>query len=219
MHPVTGADPAELRWVVPAGAVPVAGPVAAAPGALGGLLGDGTLARVVAEPRAVVTRLGAGHSWPADGARVRTALHEALATPAGWTVRATADRATADRATPTRVGDAEAGPGTRTGLADGSGRDATLRAAAEDVLAGPVGDLARSHGGHIELADVRDGVVEVRMSGACHGCPAAAVTMHARLERLVRERCDGLVEVREVGAPTRARFWLSLARRGAPPTS
>ncbi|KAE8762461.1 NifU family protein, partial [Georgenia thermotolerans] len=106
----------------------------------------------------------------------------------------------------------------RAGASGAHARDARLRAAAEEVIAGPVGDLARSHGGRIELAEVRDGVVAVRMSGACHGCPAAAVTMHARLERLVRERCEGLVEVREVGAPARAPFWLALTRRaGAPP--
>jgi ferrous iron transport protein B len=74
---------------------------------------------------------------------------------------------------------------------------ATLRRAAHGLLDGPVGDLARSHGGHIELADVSAGVVEVRLHGACHGCPAARLTLRHRLEQQLRRQYPDVREVVE----------------------
>ena len=179
LHPqrVPG-EPDSLRWIVPAGLLPCEGPLARVPSALAALLADGTLERVTAEPAAVVTRLGAGRSWGRDGASVRTALHAALAEPAGW-------------------GPAD---GKDTGTGSRSADDALLYAAARDVLAGTVGDFARSHGGAIELVGVHRGVVTVRLGGACRGCPASWLTLHQRLERELRRRCPGLVEVRDTGA-------------------
>ncbi|WP_066972246.1 NifU family protein [Streptomyces sp. NRRL F-4489] len=176
LHPQRVPDhPDRLRWIVPPGLLTVTGPLAGVPAPLAALLDDGTLAEVTAEPTAVVTRLGEGRSWSGDGARVRTALHNALADPTGW--------APADR--PDRPGD-----------------DDLLAAAARDLLAGPVGAFARSHGGSIELLGVRDGVVTVRLGGACHGCAAAWLTLHWRLERELRRRHPGLRELRNAAPRT-----------------
>ncbi|GAA0904851.1 NifU family protein [Streptomyces thermoalcalitolerans] len=166
-------EPGTLRWIVPAGILPGTGPPARVPAPLAALLADGTLDRITMEPAAVVTRLGAGRSWAQDGASVRTALHAALADPAGWVPAAGPDR---------------------------FDDDALLYAAAREVLAGAVGDFARSHGGTIELVGVRDGVVTVRLGGACHGCPASWLTLHQRLERQLRRRHPGPVEVRDAGS-------------------
>jgi NifU-like domain len=38
-----------------------------------------------------------------------------------------------------------------------------------------------SHGGEVELLSVEDGVVRVRMSGACQGCVASAMTLRKSL--------------------------------------
>jgi Fe-S cluster biogenesis protein NfuA len=76
--------------------------------------------------------------------------------------------------------------------------DALLREAAQDLIDGATGSLARSHGGTIELIDVHDGIVEVRLLGACHGCPAARTTLRIHLERRLREQCP---QLREVKAP------------------
>jgi Fe-S cluster biogenesis protein NfuA len=178
LHPEPTPAADELRWVTPPRVLPAAGRVAAAPGALGRLVDDGVLASVTVEPAAVVTRLGPGRSWPDEGAAVRSALHAALADPDGWTVEPAAEPRT---------------------------DDARLRAAAEQVLAGPVGDYVRSHGGRVDLESVRDGVVEIRLRGACAHCPAAAITVHARLEAALRRHCPDLRELRRVGAP-RARW-------------
>ncbi|MFF4585563.1 NifU family protein [Streptomyces sp. NPDC001388] len=167
--------PRQMRWIVPAGTLACTGPATAVPAPLAALLADGTLTRVVVEPSAVVTDLGENRSWPGDGARIRTALHRSLEHPADW-------RTSAEPA-----GDGHAGG------------DAALYAAARELLAGPSGRYARSHGGTIDLVEVREGVVTVRLGGTCDGCPAAWITLQHRLERLLRERCPHLVEVRQTG--------------------
>jgi Fe-S cluster biogenesis protein NfuA len=172
LHPQTVPDrPDQLRWIIPAATLACTGAPTRVPEPLADLLADGTLDGLTVEPSAVVTSLGAGRSWRGDGPRVRTALHTALEHPDGWHARA-------DTA---------------------AGTDEQLREAALDVLTELVGPHARSHGGSIELAGVRDGVVSVRLGGACHGCPAAWFTLHQRLERLLRRRCPYLDEVRDAG--------------------
>lgn len=76
--------------------------------------------------------------------------------------------------------------------------DTGLRLVVEDVLNGPVGDYIRSHGGRIDVAVVRDGAVELDLTGSCGHCPAAGLTLHARIESAVRERWPDLVAVRDV---------------------
>lgn len=178
LHPVVTGRDHEVRWVTPTSVLPFIGPVAVAPRQLAALLEDGTLEEVRAEPGAVVTLLAPGRAWTEEGPRVRRALLAALADPGGW----------------------RGAPGALSCSADD-----VLRAAAEEVLAGPVGVLVRSHGGELAVAAVQDGVVELSMRGACHGCPAAGTTLHARFERELRRRCPDLVgEVREAaGRPSR----------------
>ncbi len=52
-----------------------------------------------------------------------------------------------------------------------------------------------SHGGGLELLDVEDGVVHVRMSGACNGCAGSAITLRRGVEEILRERYEGFKEV------------------------
>jgi Fe-S cluster biogenesis protein NfuA/nitrite reductase/ring-hydroxylating ferredoxin subunit len=52
-----------------------------------------------------------------------------------------------------------------------------------------------SHGGALELVDVRDGVVSVRMLGSCNGCAASAMTLQRGVEEKLRERLSWFKEV------------------------
>jgi Fe-S cluster biogenesis protein NfuA/nitrite reductase/ring-hydroxylating ferredoxin subunit len=52
-----------------------------------------------------------------------------------------------------------------------------------------------SHGGSVELLDVEEDVVRVRMSGACVGCAASAMTLKRGIEEAIRGRWP---EVRKV---------------------
>lgn len=52
-------------------------------------------------------------------------------------------------------------------------------------------------GGDVELVDVNDGTVEVRLTGACDGCPMAAMTLKMGIEQLLKQE---IPEVKEVVA-------------------
>ncbi|NQY56405.1 MAG: NifU family protein [Ilumatobacteraceae bacterium] len=55
----------------------------------------------------------------------------------------------------------------------------------------------QADGGDIVLRDVDadTGVVEVELVGACGTCPVATQTLKAGIERIMRDRVDGVTEV------------------------
>lgn len=55
----------------------------------------------------------------------------------------------------------------------------------------------RADGGDIILhgVDEDSGVVTVELTGACVGCPASTQTLKAGIERIMRDRIDGITEV------------------------
>ncbi|MDY7104179.1 MAG: NifU family protein [Actinomycetota bacterium] len=55
--------------------------------------------------------------------------------------------------------------------------------------------------GDITLHDVDEetGVVTVELTGACVACPASTVTLKAGLERILKDRVDGVTEVVNIG--------------------
>ncbi len=42
-------------------------------------------------------------------------------------------------------------------------------------------------GGNVELVEIVDGVVKVRLQGACAGCPMSQMTLKNGIERLIKE--------------------------------
>ena len=51
----------------------------------------------------------------------------------------------------------------------------------------------QADGGDIALVDVTDeGVVKVRLLGACAGCPGAMMTLKMGVERVLKEKVDGV---------------------------
>ncbi len=54
----------------------------------------------------------------------------------------------------------------------------------------------QADGGDVELINIReDNVVEVRLKGACNGCPMATLTLKAGIERIVKEEIPEVAEV------------------------
>ncbi len=54
----------------------------------------------------------------------------------------------------------------------------------------------QSDGGDVEFVDVDDnGVVSVRLHGACVGCPAAGMTLKMGIERNLREQVPEVTSV------------------------
>jgi Fe-S cluster biogenesis protein NfuA len=50
-------------------------------------------------------------------------------------------------------------------------------------------------GGNVELVDVRDGIVSVRLTGSCAGCPMSTMTLKNGIERLLKEEIPDVKEV------------------------
>ncbi|MBD2868101.1 NifU family protein [Paenibacillus arenilitoris] len=53
-------------------------------------------------------------------------------------------------------------------------------------------------GGDVELVDVEDGIVKLRLMGACGSCPSSTITLKAGIERALLEEVEGVVEVVQV---------------------
>lgn len=53
-------------------------------------------------------------------------------------------------------------------------------------------------GGDVELVEIEDGVVKLRLMGACGSCPSSTITLKAGIERALMEEIDGVKEVLQV---------------------
>ena len=58
--------------------------------------------------------------------------------------------------------------------------------------------LIQSDGGDIELVDVVNGVVKVRLRGACGHCPMSRMTLKHGVEARLKKEVPGVVSVEEV---------------------
>ena len=75
-------------------------------------------------------------------------------------------------------------------------RSITMRAQVEECIE-IIRPALQADGGDIELKDVDEltGVVSVTLVGACGTCPASTQTLKAGIERIMRDRVDGVTEV------------------------
>ena len=74
----------------------------------------------------------------------------------------------------------------------------TVREQVEKILTEEIAPRLKADGGGIELVDVtEDNVVQVRLQGACAGCPGAQMTLRMGVERILK---DAIPEVAGVEA-------------------
>jgi Fe-S cluster biogenesis protein NfuA len=53
----------------------------------------------------------------------------------------------------------------------------------------------QADGGDVELVDVQDGIVKVRLTGACGGCPMSQMTLKMGIERHLKQEVPEIKEV------------------------
>ena len=57
----------------------------------------------------------------------------------------------------------------------------------------------QADGGDVELVDVtKDGIVKVRLVGACAGCPMSTMTLTFGIEREIKKQVPGVKKVQAV---------------------
>jgi len=62
-----------------------------------------------------------------------------------------------------------------------------------------VRSFLQADGGDVELVEVtEDGVVRVRLTGACGGCPMASMTLKAGIEKTLKEEVPEVKRVEAV---------------------
>jgi len=52
-----------------------------------------------------------------------------------------------------------------------------------------------AHGGDVELIEVNDGVVKVKLTGACAGCAMSTITLKMGIERILKQEVSEVKEV------------------------
>jgi len=55
--------------------------------------------------------------------------------------------------------------------------------------------ILQAEGGDVELVDVNDGVVSVRLTGACGCCPMSTMTLKMGIEQALKEKVPEVKEV------------------------
>ncbi|PLY02623.1 MAG: hypothetical protein C0624_08085 [Desulfuromonas sp.] len=73
-----------------------------------------------------------------------------------------------------------------------------MREKVEEVL-NEVRPMLQADGGDVELVEVaEDGVVSVKLTGACGSCPMSTMTLKMGIERALKERIPEVKEVVQV---------------------
>jgi Fe-S cluster biogenesis protein NfuA len=85
----------------------------------------------------------------------------------------------------------------------GSGNDDELYERVATLFDEQVNPMVARHGGRVELIDVQDGAVLLRMSGGCQGCGMADVTLRQGIEGMLARfvpEVSGVVDVTDHSA-------------------
>ncbi len=72
-----------------------------------------------------------------------------------------------------------------------------------------INPMVAGHGGHVDLIDIQDQVVLLRMQGGCQGCGMASVTLRQGIESTLRQLAPevrGIVDVTDHSAGTNPYF-------------
>jgi Fe-S cluster biogenesis protein NfuA len=69
-----------------------------------------------------------------------------------------------------------------------------MREEVESVLT-KIKPALQADGGDVELVDVKDGVVKVKLTGHCAGCPMSAMTLKNGIEKLLKQEIPAVKEV------------------------
>jgi Fe-S cluster biogenesis protein NfuA/nitrite reductase/ring-hydroxylating ferredoxin subunit len=57
----------------------------------------------------------------------------------------------------------------------------------------------QQHGGDVELVAIRmPDTVEIRLTGACHGCPSSGQTLSEGVEKTIRQHCPEILHINQV---------------------
>lgn len=53
----------------------------------------------------------------------------------------------------------------------------------------------RADGGDVEVVEIKGGIVKVRLTGACGGCPMSTMTLKNAVEKVIKEQVPEVKQV------------------------
>ncbi len=68
----------------------------------------------------------------------------------------------------------------------------------QEIIEKEVRPALQADGGDIELVDVEDGIVKVRLVGACSHCPSSAMTLYEGVEKMLISRIPEVKGIEQV---------------------
>jgi Fe-S cluster biogenesis protein NfuA len=69
-----------------------------------------------------------------------------------------------------------------------------MEAKVKEMLA-KIRPMLQADGGDVELVAIEEGVVKVRLKGACAGCPMSQMTLKQGIEKLLKKEIPGVKSV------------------------
>ena len=76
-----------------------------------------------------------------------------------------------------------------------TGKGPEMQDLVEKVIEEKIRPALARDGGGIELVGIEDKTVKVKLTGACHGCPSAQMTLQNGVQRLLKEAIPEIEEV------------------------
>ena len=74
------------------------------------------------------------------------------------------------------------------------GEEATMKEKVQESI-NKIRPMLQADGGDVELVDIEDGVVKVRLQGACAGCPMSQMTLKNGIEKFLKQEIPEVVSV------------------------
>jgi len=73
--------------------------------------------------------------------------------------------------------------------------DDSIKERVQRILDEEINPAVAMHGGAINLLEVKNGIVYVKMAGGCHGCASSTATLKQGVEQAVRTRVPEVVDI------------------------
>ncbi len=82
-------------------------------------------------------------------------------------------------------------------MGSGGGGEGKMKEKVEKALE-KIRPALQADGGNIELVDVVEGIVKVRLTGACGGCPMSQMTLKMGVEKALKQQVPEVKSVESV---------------------
>lgn len=65
----------------------------------------------------------------------------------------------------------------------------------EEILENDVRPILLTHEGNVKILEYRDGILRIKLTGKCSGCPSANITTEEIIKKAVMDKCDKVKDV------------------------